>query len=211
MRLEFVVLGMLAMRPLSGYDIRRWMDGPGQYLGYGVQLPHIYRTMPKLVDKDWVEFEVDPRDGKPDAKVYRLTDTGYTALLGWARSPYIPSPRPSDPDFKLRLLFAGQLGPDIAIDLIRTELDFRISQAASPGWQAVAEMKLQPARGIDASWVQELHMTAHEHGYTATASYIAWLQLTLARFERETMGTVSSVPYRGQGHRAESLGQKARP
>ncbi|MFE5646668.1 PadR family transcriptional regulator [Rhodococcus sp. NPDC056516] len=211
MRLEFVVLGMLAMSPLSGYDIRKWMDGPGQYLGYGVQLPHIYRTMPKLIGKGWVEFEVDPRDGKPDAKVYRLTDTGHTALLDWARSPYTPSPRPSDPDFKLRLLFAGQLGPDIAIELIRTELDFRIAQAASPGWQAFVEMKLQPAPGIDASWVHELHTTAHEHGYTATAGYIAWLQLALAKFEREAMGMVSSVPYRGQGGSVDSPAPKARP
>ena len=36
---------VLALRRLSGYDLRRWMEGRGRYIGYGVQLPQIYRRL----------------------------------------------------------------------------------------------------------------------------------------------------------------------
>ncbi|MEU3742543.1 PadR family transcriptional regulator [Streptomyces sp. NPDC032198] len=183
MQLDYVVLGALALRRLSGYDLRRWMEGPGRYVGYGVKLPQIYRRLATLVERGWVDFDVDPREGRPDAKVYRLTEEGEQALLTWARSPYEPSLRPMDPEFKLRLIFAGQLDPEIALDVVRTELAHRLKHdALSAAVPAPVEYEPQ-IDGLDADWAREVHTMAHEHGYAFTASYIAWLQLTEARLE----------------------------
>ncbi|MVU77243.1 PadR family transcriptional regulator [Nocardia sp. ET3-3] len=183
MQLDCVMLGALALGRYSGYDLRRWMDGPGRYIGYGVQLPQIYRRLSKLVDSGWVDFEVDPREGRPDAKIYSLTAAGREALLEWARSPFEPSPRPMDPDFKLRLIFAGQLDRKIAIDIVRTELEYRRRHdnlsAAAP-FPADYEPQIPD---LDPSWARELQTLAHEQGYASTASYIAWLELTLVRLE----------------------------
>ncbi|MGW5645227.1 PadR family transcriptional regulator [Saccharopolyspora sp. NPDC003752] len=185
MQLGYVILGMLALRPVSGYDLRRWMEGPGRYIGYGVQLPQIYRRLGKLVERGWVGFEVDPREGRPDAKVYRLTEEGRAALLEWARSPYEPSPRPKDPEFTLRFVFAGQLGPDIALDLVTTELEYRLKHDVNPpALPSVAAYEPQIPE-LDADWAREVHTLAHEHGYAFSASYIAWLQVTKARLEAE--------------------------
>ncbi|MFF0223269.1 helix-turn-helix transcriptional regulator [Streptomyces sp. NPDC004629] len=183
MRLEYVILGLLGLRNFSGYDMRKWMDGNGQYLGYGAQLPQIYRTLAKMADKGWVEFEVDARDGKPDAKVYRLTAAGRQEFIAWARSPYVPSTRPMDPDFMVRFVFGAALGRDVAIDLLRTELDYRRKQAAHENWIDFAQASLDPIPEVDPAWAREVHWTAHERGYASTAAYIAWLELTLARFE----------------------------
>ncbi|GAA1023649.1 hypothetical protein Aple_090530 [Acrocarpospora pleiomorpha] len=181
--LEYVILGLLGLRPFSGYDMRKWMEGKGQYVGYGVQLPQIYRTLAKLVDRGWIEFQVDSREGKPDAKLYRLTDTGRQELVAWARSPYEPSPRPMDPDFMVRFVIGGALGRDIAIALLRTELDYRRTQASNQNWLDFAHTPFEPVSEVDEAWVRELHWTAHERGYASTAAYIAWLELTLARLE----------------------------
>ncbi|MFG2629262.1 PadR family transcriptional regulator [Streptomyces sp. NPDC048473] len=183
MQLDFVILGLLALRRFSGYDLRRWMDGKGQYLGYGVQLPQIYRRLAKLVERGWAEYDIDPRDGAPDAKVYRLTEDGRAALLDWARSPYEPSTRPHDPDFKIRFIFAGQLDREIAIDLVRTELDYRLRQTA--GKNGALELPDYEAQipEIDPAWAREVHLLAHEDGYASSRSYIVWLQLTLQRLE----------------------------
>ncbi|WP_330180994.1 PadR family transcriptional regulator [Nocardia sp. NBC_01503] len=184
MQLDYVILGALALGRYSGYDLRRWMEGSGRYIGYGVQLPQIYRRLGVLVDRGLVEFEVDPREGRPDAKVYSLTEAGRAALLEWARSPFEPSPRPMDPDFKLRFYFAGQLDREIAIDIVRTELEYRLkhdnltAEAPSPtGYEAQIP-------DLDPEWARQIHIMGHEHGYASTAAYIAWLQLTLARLER---------------------------
>ncbi|MFF2352160.1 PadR family transcriptional regulator [Kitasatospora sp. NPDC058115] len=183
MQLDYVILGGLALRRLSGYDLRRWMDGPGRYIGYGVQLPHIYRRLAKLVERGWVDFEVDPREGRPDAKVYRLTEDGRTALLEWARSPYVPSSRARDPDFTLRFVFAGQLDPAIALEVVTTELELRLQQHAEPRALPLPGSYDPQLPELDADWATEIHTMAHEYGYAYGASYIAWLQLTKARLE----------------------------
>ncbi|MEU1287724.1 PadR family transcriptional regulator [Kitasatospora sp. NPDC005856] len=183
MQLDYVILGALTLRRLSGYDLRRWMDGPGRYIGYGVQLPHIYRRLAKLLERGWVDFEVDPREGRPDAKVYRLTEEGRAALLEWARSPFVPSPRAKDPDFTLRFFFAGQLDPEIALDVVTTELEYRLKEHAQSAAMPLPDPYDPQIPELDAAWAREVHTMAHENGYAFGASYIAWLQLTKARLE----------------------------
>ncbi|RJL23263.1 PadR family transcriptional regulator [Bailinhaonella thermotolerans] len=182
MHIDYVILGMLALRRFAGYDLRRWMEGPGRYIGFRVQLPHIYRRLAALVEKGWVEFDVDPRDGRPDAKIYRLTEAGKQALLDWARSPYEPSSRPMDPDFKIRFVFGGQLDPEIAISVVRTELEYRQKHDLNPTF-ALFESQEAEIPELDPAWARQIHTLAHEHGYASTASYVAWLQLTLNRLE----------------------------
>lgn len=183
MHLDFVILGALALRPLSGYDLRQWMKSSGRYIGYGVQLPQIYRRLAKLVERGWVGFELDPREGRPDAKVYRMTEEGRSALLEWARSPFEPSPRPMDSDFKLRFIFGGQLGPEIALAVVTTELEYRLEHdTGSPAVSLPFTYEAQIPE-LDPAWAREVHTLAHENGYASVAAYIAWLQLTKARLE----------------------------
>ncbi|MFE4976627.1 PadR family transcriptional regulator [Kitasatospora sp. NPDC056651] len=188
MQLDHVILGALTLRRLSGYDLRRWMDGPGRYTGYRVQLPHIYRRLATLVERGWVAFEVDRREGRPDAKVYRLTEDGRAAFLEWARSPFEPAPRAKDPDFTLRFFFAGQLGPDIALDVVNAELAYRLEQHEGSAAMPLPGAYDPQIPELDADWAREVHTMAHEHGYAFGASYIAWLQLTKARLEARLGG-----------------------
>jgi DNA-binding PadR family transcriptional regulator len=183
MQLEYIILGILCLGRVTGYDLRRWMQGAGRYLGYGVQLPQIYRTLAKMSDRDWVGFEIDPREGRPDAKVYRITEAGREALLEWARSPYTPSPRPMDPDFKVRFVFAGQLDPQIAIDLLRTELAYREENVNPTGVPNIPASYQPQIPELEPAWAREVQLLAHEHGFAANASYIAWLKLALNRLE----------------------------
>ncbi|MET9490773.1 PadR family transcriptional regulator [Nocardia sp. NPDC006630] len=183
MQLDYMILGVLALGRCSGYDLRRWMEGPGRYLGYGVQLPQIYRRLAKLAERGWIEFEVDPRDGRPDAKVYTMTEAGRQALLEWARSPYEPSPRPMDPDFKLRFLFAGSLDRDIAIEIVRTELDYRKKHDAQSPLAPIPDSYDPQLPELDPQWAREIQTMTHEQGYAYASGFIVWLELTLARLE----------------------------
>ncbi|MCF2530222.1 PadR family transcriptional regulator [Yinghuangia soli] len=188
MQLDFVILGLLAMRRFSGYDLRKWMDGPLKYIGYGVQLPQIYRRLAKLVERGWVEFDIDARDRGPDAKVYRMTDAGREALLEWARSPFEPAARPMDSDFLIRFVFGGQLHPDIAIAVVRAELEYRMAHVSPMGVLDLSDHYEPQIPELDPAWAREVHLLAHEHGYASTAAYIAWLKLTLQRLELRRQG-----------------------
>ncbi|MDT3439211.1 MULTISPECIES: PadR family transcriptional regulator [unclassified Pseudofrankia] len=187
MHLDFVILGMLATRRLSGYDLRRGMEGQLRFIGYGVQLPQIYRRLGRLTEQGFVEFEVDPRDGRPDAKVYTLTESGRQELVAWARSPYQPATRPMDPDFILRFVFGGQIDRQIAIDVVRTELEYRLANVSPDGrmHQYPDHLDAQIPE-IDPTFVREIHLLAHEWGYTSVRAYVTWLQLTLIRLEGQS-------------------------
>jgi DNA-binding PadR family transcriptional regulator len=178
---EAIVLGVLARQPASGYDLRAWLEEHGTFLGYRISLSPIYRTLARLQACGYLTFTVEDRRNGPDAKVYRLTPAGRDAILAWARSPFTPSPRPMDPDFNLRFILAGQFGPDIAIDVLRTELDYRIKQKT--GVRLTPGPAAEPVPELDPDWCTEVQTLAHERGYASTAAYIAWLELTLARLD----------------------------
>ncbi|MVU77247.1 hypothetical protein GPX89_08310 [Nocardia sp. ET3-3] len=183
--LEQVVLGMLALRPFSGYDLGKWMQGPGQFIGYRAHLPQIYKVLAKLTDRGWVEYEVDRREGKPDAKVYQLTEAGRQALIDWAHTPYEPSPRPKDPDFTLRFLIAGQLDRELALSILRTELAYRLEQRRNPTRLEEITASIDPIPGIDPAWAARILALSHGRGRDAGSQHIAWLETTIAELETE--------------------------
>ncbi|WP_155054441.1 PadR family transcriptional regulator [Streptomyces blattellae] len=179
---EAIVLGVLARRPASGYDLRAWLDKHGVFLGYRASLSPIYRTLAKLQRQGCLQHHVEDRPAGPDAKVYRLTETGRQAVLAWARSPFTPSPRPMDPDFTIRFVLGGQFGKDIAIGVLRTELEYRLKQKTDPDMRP--DPATDPIPELDPDWCADVQTLAHERGYASTAAYIAWLELALARLEK---------------------------
>ncbi|WP_432536362.1 PadR family transcriptional regulator [Kineococcus arenarius] len=183
--LDWFLMSHIARRPSSGYDLRgRTADG-GQYIGVRASMTSIYRSLTKLDEAGYLDWETSERDNAPDAKVYRLTPAGRQVLLEWARTPHEPSPRPMDPDFVVKFLYAGQFGRDIALDVLRRELEYRVQQKEVDGAQAASTEPLDPIPELDPRWVQRLQFTVHARGYASTAAYIAWLELTIAEIEAE--------------------------
>ena len=120
-----ILLSLLSTSARTGYDVRKWLDRHGAYVGYSAQTSQIYRQLGKLVDREWAVPVPDPRDSGPDAKLYQITEEGRRKLQEWIDSPYEPPLRPLDPDFQVRLRFAGTQSPEKALELVRTELQFR--------------------------------------------------------------------------------------
>ena len=77
----WTVLGLIELKPRSGYDIKRvversirhfWAASPGQ----------IYPELRRLEAAGWIEGVDDPRGGRK-RRVYRITPAGTAALQGW--------------------------------------------------------------------------------------------------------------------------------
>lgn len=187
MKIEYLILGVLALHPSSGYELHRWIRERGRYHGFRASQSPIYRALARLLEQGAIEYEISESDLAPDAKIYSLTQIGREQLLEWARSPFEPSQRPMDPDFMQRFVYGGQLGRDIAIRVLRTELEFRLAQKEADSRVTRARVSTVPGAipELDPSWSDRVHELAHERGYASTAQYIAWLELTLAALERE--------------------------
>ncbi|MFJ5118186.1 PadR family transcriptional regulator [Kitasatospora sp. NPDC088548] len=178
MKFDHVLLGLLALHPRSGWDLRHWLASEGRFVRSNVHQSQIYRLLNRMNEKGWVEFEVDPRDGRPDAKVYRLTEAGRAELLAEARSPYRPTSRFQDPDFMTRFFFAGMLAPDVLPGLIDTELAYRRHQVATSRGRDRGIAFPEGTPEADAYRIRLIRELSHQYGTSAVDAWIDWLERT---------------------------------
>ncbi|MBO1331339.1 PadR family transcriptional regulator [Streptomyces sp. VRA16 Mangrove soil] len=178
MKFEYVLLGLLTRRPYSGYDLRKWLETEGQFLWARAHHSQIYRKLAQMEADGWVRHEVDAREGRPDAKVYRLTERGHEVLLEWVRSPYEPPSRFQEIDFIARFSVTGPLDKAAAIRLVETELAHRRKQIAENRNRDRTLHYEDPAPGLDQDLDLQIHNALHRLGAAAMDRWVAWLEET---------------------------------
>ena len=176
MKFENVLLGLLAMKPFHGYELMKWLDSEGQFLRSNTHHSQIYRELGRMVRDGLAEFEVDPREGRPDAKVYRITEIGRDALLSWVRSFYTPTSRFQDADFNARFMFTVALDLEAAIRLIDTELAYRRAQVAVGRVRKRGMVGIAPIAEFDASVSSWAGEEMHYYGADAVDRWMEWLE-----------------------------------
>jgi DNA-binding PadR family transcriptional regulator len=122
MDVKTVCLGMLTDGAASGYDLKKFFESSFGHCfaaGYG----SIYPALASLADDGYVSCEEIPQDGKPDRKVYRITDQGRQYLLAELDNP-APSHKIRS-EFLATMAFAHLMTPQ----QIETVLDSRIVDA----------------------------------------------------------------------------------
>lgn len=125
MELAYILLGLLAQEPRTGYDIKKYFDNFGRFLRSRTQMSQIYRTLTKMEKDSWVSSELAEEPNPRKARVYSITDRGYTIFIDWLSSPYEPPSRFKDPQFEVRISFGGFLEPEQLLEIIDTELEAR--------------------------------------------------------------------------------------
>lgn len=180
MRLEHILLGLLARGSRSGYDIGKWMQQEGRFYRSNTDQSQIYRVLRGMEKRGWVAHAVEVRPSAPDAKVYRLTDEGRAELLAWARSKYAPPSRFQDGDFHARFDFAGALDADALRDLLVTELEARRAQVAAGRNRDRMQTYQEPIPELDIDRANLLAELSHRRGAAEIDRWIDWLEQTLA-------------------------------
>ena len=89
MSLRHAILVLLQDQEASGYDLaREFANSIG--LVWNATHQQIYLELGKLNDQNMVKFRHIPQDGKPDKKLYRITEEGRDELIRWLRKPAAP-------------------------------------------------------------------------------------------------------------------------
>lgn len=86
MSLENGILGFLAIKPLSGYDIKKLFAISASYF-WPADQSQIYRSLKKLVEADCVELKECSRGMTVERKVYEITEKGQERLYAWVTNP----------------------------------------------------------------------------------------------------------------------------
>lgn len=79
----WAVLGLIALKPRSGYDIKRAVDRTIRHF-WAASYGQIYPELRRLEQVGWIVGEDASRGGRTRT-VYRMTDDGQRALQGWLR------------------------------------------------------------------------------------------------------------------------------
>ena len=91
MALPHTILAALSISDHSGYDLlKRFADSDGCF--WRATQQQIYRELAKLESQDLITPEIIPQEGKPDKKLYTITDAGRELLQTWIAEPSTPTP-----------------------------------------------------------------------------------------------------------------------
>lgn len=166
MSYRYLILGLLAERPMSGYDIKKHVKtvlGSITSASYGT----LYPTLHKLLADGDVDMQEVPQQGRPSKKVYFLTEQGHTDLQKWLHQP--AEADQIRREFLLKLYLARHLDDAElramvasrrmeAEMLLRTyEADKRNAKTAEQGWIADYSWSLCQAEIV---WLQRFESGA---------------------------------------------------
>jgi PadR family transcriptional regulator AphA len=111
-----VILGLIALGPRTGYDIKRIADSSTRFF-WGASYGQIYPELRRLEREGLVESREEPR-GRMQRRVYRITADGQRAVREWLLG--------SETTYEvrdeglLRLFFRDLLESDEVLELVRS-------------------------------------------------------------------------------------------
>jgi DNA-binding PadR family transcriptional regulator len=117
--LDYVLLCLINMHEdASGYQLKSFMEKSTGYL-YRAHLSQIYPALKRLHESGMVTMREVAREGKPDLKLYRITEAGQQASFDWLNQPYeFRNTRENGDKLFMRLVFMGHLEPEKTLQYI---------------------------------------------------------------------------------------------
>lgn len=118
MFLDILILAMIREEPRHGYDIKKRVGG---VLGLGVTLNNniLYPALRRFEEDGVVKSKLEPQEGSPARRVFRLTPKGREHLQTLLED--FPAERAeSDPEFLVRLAFFDLIDRGARLDILKT-------------------------------------------------------------------------------------------
>ena len=182
MSLLYTLLGFLSYGPLTGYDLKKYMDDSTQFFWHA-KLSQIYPTLKRLAEEELVEAVVVPQEGRPDKKVYFITEAGRAALLDWLAEP-LNELWPKKEPALLKLFFSGALDKETVLAQLRCQLALHHAQLAHYQKETAAYIEQVIAEtGLSREGV--MWELARQFGEEYERTWIRWLEQAITTVGQE--------------------------
>ena len=109
-----VILGLLSHEPMSGYDIKKQIDGTIRYFWKG-SFGSIYPAVAAL-EKDGFIEKTESDTGRQERVVYSITEAGRESLLEWLKTSTVKNEMKYET--LLKLFFGGIAEKEVSIHTI---------------------------------------------------------------------------------------------
>jgi DNA-binding PadR family transcriptional regulator len=177
---RYALLGVLAFRPASGYDIKKFCDKSIAHFwheNYG----HIYPVLKELEADGLIAGEKLETGGKPPRTVYSITDQGRGELGAWLMSPV--KPEPVRHELLLKLIFADNVPLGSTVEMLKASR--RLYAAHLDKYRKIAvqyesDPSLMKNKGYP-YWMATLR-----YGMMDAEFRVRWCDETLERLQKRT-------------------------
>jgi PadR family transcriptional regulator AphA len=117
--LKYVLLGGLSYRPLSGYELKLFVDTSAGHFWHA-QTSQIYRTLAQLEKDGLLKSEIKEQQERPDRRIYHLTPEGLADLRQWLAEPMTEIAQTKDA-LLIRMFFATLLDKETVLLQLRLQ------------------------------------------------------------------------------------------
>lgn len=185
MSLKYALLGLINYQPMTGYDLKNIFDSSVNYF-WTASTSQIYRDLAELERNGFVTFHIEPQKGRPDKKIYAITETGKSAFTEWLNQFPLNPIVPIRSDFLVRVFFGSHIRPE--------ELKFQFQKFIKVKReelvlmeQALRAHKNCPSGNAEKESIEHpdhffWHLTA-KMGYLSAKAELEWAQMCLEEYE----------------------------
>jgi len=183
MSLKYILLGFLSYGAQTGYGLKKHIDNSTQFFWHAT-LSQIYPTLRELAEQGLVEANVVPQEGKPDKKVYFITEAGRAMLMDWLAEPINELPLTKEPTL-LKLFFSGALDDkETLLMQLRRQLTLHRARLAHYQEETAAYIEQIIVRtGLTREGT--LWELTRQYGEEHERTYIRWLEQAIKTVEQE--------------------------
>ena len=178
-----VILGMLAARPRSGYEIKQLVDSSARFF-WAASYGQIYPELKKLEKAGLITGD-DSSRGARQSTTFRLTAEGKRAAREWIRKP--PEVLETRDEGLLKLFFAGSIDPKRAAEIARERA--AISRAKAEQLRGIADAldeAGQPSEG-PAAQADAGSLTVLRYGIEMSELAAQWFEDAADDLEKQTI------------------------
>lgn len=180
--LKHILLGFLNYQPLTGYDLKRLVDGSTAHFWHAYH-SQIYTTLRKMEQDGLVTSAFDNSDEKLERRIYEITESGRAKFKQWLEKILTELP-PSKDGLLVKLFFSGSKDPDSVIEELRIQRQLHQQQLEM--YQQIKPetftARSQPKSDrIDFEREAKFWLMTLENGLAYEQMYIKWLDETIAK------------------------------
>ena len=182
---DYVILGLLGERPMSGYDVKKVVDIRFGFF-WSESFGQIFPALKRLAEEGLIAEVESARAGAHGRKLYHTTPAGVAALQGWLALPV--EKESYRLEILLKLYFANYTAPEVLLGHLRRFTEAHERQLAL---MDLFQTELEGILDEDENHRDILRVI--DCGQRVNRAYLDWSRETIAYFERRT-GHASENP-----------------
>lgn len=179
--MEFVILGLLALRAMTVYEINRALER-GVSLFYSASFGSINAAIDKMLAKAWVSGEQKVENGR-NKKIFHLTPAGQQAFQSWLNTE-IESEKVKDPALT-RLYFMGFASTAERIQVLEAHLE-KLHQIRNT-LEMISHQASQTQSPPGLEEVRRFQLFTLDYGRAFYSFNIAWYQNLLETIKKDML------------------------